>query len=299
MSLAQLLKLLSYLPLRALHALGAWTGWLAQWAPTRSRRNVWENIPRCFPELTAEQQRRMVRATLIETAKSFLETAALWNWPGPKVLGLIREVIGSEVLDQAMARGRGVIIVMPHLGSWELAASNCSSLQPMTTLYKPPGSAALEAMMLAGRQRFGARLVPTDAKGLRALYQALARGETVGILPDQNPRPGTGIHVPFFGQQTYTMTLVGRLIQKSGAEVIYAYAERLSRGAGFRMHLRAAGGTFEGLDLKALTARVNADIEACVREVPTQYQWTYRRFKFTPAELAKHNVFVDDETDGG
>lgn len=294
MLLARLLKLLSYLPLRALHALGTVVGWLAQWPPTRSRRNVWENIPRCFPDLSAQQQRRMVRATLIETAKSFLETAALWNWPGPKVLGLIREVTGREVLTRALTQGRGVIIVMPHLGSWELAASYCSSLQPMTTLYKPPASAALEAMMLAGRQRFGARLVPTDARGLRALYQALARGETVGILPDQNPRPGTGIHVPFFGQQTYTMTLVGRLIQKSGAGVVHAYAERLPRGAGFHVYLRAAGGVAEGLDLEGVTALVNADIESCVRQCPTQYQWTYRRFKFTPEELAKHQVFVDD-----
>lgn len=288
MSFAGILRLLARLPLPVLHALGAMLGGLLFRVPNRLRRNAWENVPRCFPELSPAGQSRLVRATLIETLKSMVETAALWNWSGPRLLGLVREVTGRDIYEAALARGRGVIVVMPHLGSWELAATYCSSLQPMTTLYKPPRSPQLEAMMLAGRQRFGARLVPIDGRGLRALYQALSRHETVGILPDQNPRPGAGIHVPFFGQQTYTVTLAGRLIQKSGAAVVYAYAERMPRGQGFRMHFRAPVNSFADRDLDVITTRVNADIEACVREVPAQYQWTYRRFKFTPEELAKH-----------
>lgn len=292
MHLARFLKLVSPLSLKSLHALGALAGGIATVVPGRARRNAWENIPRCFPEWPEDQQRRLVRASLRETAKTIFETAGLWNWPGERVLGLIQGVTGRDVLDPALAGGRGVIVVMPHLGSWELTASYCSSLRPMTTLYKQPPSAALEAMMLAGRQRFGARLVPTGTQGLRALYQALGRQEMVGILPDQNPRPGTGIHVPFFGQQTYTITLAGRLILKSGAPVVYAFAERLPRGQGFRIHIRPPSQSMEGLDVEGVTAQLNADIEACVREVPSQYQWTYPRFKFTPEELAKHGEVV-------
>ncbi len=279
MPLTLFLKMLSWFSLRVLHALGAALGWCLLRLPNRERRIARENVARCFPERGQGAQRRLVADILKETAKTFFETAGLWHWPAPRVLGLIREVDGREHLDRAVAQGRGVIVVMPHLGSWELASLYCSSQLPMTTLYKAPDSTALEALMLAGRQRCGARLVATDTKGLRALYQALARQEAVGILPDQTPKPGAGVNAPFFGQSAYTMTLAGRLILKSEAPVVYVYARRLSRGRGFRICFRPAADSFAGADLERASALLNADIESCVREVPEQYQWTYRRFR--------------------
>lgn len=283
MPLTLFLRLLSLLPLGVLHALGSALGWCLMRLPNRERRIARDNVARCFPELSDAQRRRLVADVLAETAKTFFETAALWHWSAPRVLKLVKEVDGRGVLDRAVAEGRGVVVVMPHLGSWELASLYCSSLIPMTTLYKAPDSTALEALMLAGRQRCGAHLVATDAKGLRALHQALARKEAVGILPDQTPKPGAGIHAPFFGQPAYTMTLSGRLIQKSESEVVYVFARRLARGRGFRLCFRAAAQPFVGVDLEQATARLNADIESCVREVPAQYQWTYKRFRYAAA----------------
>lgn len=208
MALAGLLKLLSHLPLPALHALGAAAGGCAARLPVRARRVAAQNVARCFPGLPHRAQQRLAGEALRETAKAFFEAAALWSWSGPRLMGLVTEVLGREHLERAVARGTGVVVVMPHLGSWELASLYGSSLQPMTTLYKRPRSPALERLMLAGRRRLGARLVPTGSAGVRALYQALARGQAVGILPDQNPTPGAGIYVPFFGHSTYTITSV-------------------------------------------------------------------------------------------
>jgi len=294
MPVAVVLKWLSYLPLSGLHALGVFVGWFLRMAPNRARRRARENIARCFPELSTVQQQRLVNAALVETAKAFFETAALWNWEGSRVVALVKEVIGGEYLDQAVAKERGVIVVMPHLGSWELATIYCSYLQPMTTLYKPPRLVKLEQMMLAGRQRLGAVFMPTDTRGVRAVYQALGKRQVVGILPDQNPTPGAGIYAPFFGYPTYTITLVGRLLQRTDAQVVYAFAQRLSGGNGFRLHFRAPLKPFSGLGLEQMTSQLNADIEACIREVPAQYQWTYPRFKFTPEELAKHIGSIAD-----
>lgn len=274
-----ILKVLSWLPLRALHVLGAGSGWLLFRLPTKARRRAVDNIANCFPELSAAEQRQWVQAVLVETAKSFFETAAIWNWPGGRVLSLVTEVSGRHLVDQAAQRDKGAIIVMPHLGSWELTTIYCSSLAPMTTLYKPPRSARLESMMLAGRQGLGARFVPTDANGVRALLKGLSRRELVGILPDQYPKPGSGVHVPFFGQSAYTMTLVGRLVQKTGATVVFAFAERLPRGSGFHMHFVENPTDLTELGLEAITAAINAGIETCVKTIPTQYQWTYKRFR--------------------
>jgi len=210
-----ILKLLSLFPLRLLHAMGAATGWMAYLLPTKQRHRARDNITTCFAELPEKEQREMVAQTLAETSKFFFEAAALWNWPGARVMGLVVEVSGEQWVRQAVSAGKGVIIVMPHLGSWELTTIYCSSLGPMTTLYKPPKNPSLESMILAGRQRLGARFVPTDSNGVRAIYKGLERREIVGILPDQYPKPGSGTHVPFFGQSAYTMTLVGRLVQKT------------------------------------------------------------------------------------
>ncbi len=274
-----LLKSLSFLPLRVLHALGFAAGWLVFLLPTKQRDRARDNIATCFAELSDREQRKMVKQTLIETSKSFFEAAVLWNWPGARVMGLVTGVSGLQSVRQAMDEGKGVIIVMPHLGSWELTTIYCSSLGPMTTLYKPPKSSSMEKMMLAGRQRLGATFVPTDSNGVRAVYKGLGRREIVGILPDQYPKPGSGTHVPFFGQSAYTMTLVARLVQKTGAQVVYAFAERLPSGRGFRMHFLESGRELKGLDTKEITAAVNEGIEECVRRTPSQYQWTYKRFR--------------------
>jgi KDO2-lipid IV(A) lauroyltransferase len=136
--------------------------------------------------------------------------------------------------------------------------------------------------MTGARERFGAALVPADMAGVRALLKALRRGELLGILPDQEPRHGNGVFSPFFGIPAYTMTLLARLAQQSAAPVFVTYAERLARGAGFRLH-------FQPLDLEPhysveeITAAVNAGIEDCVRRLPQQYQWSYKRFKTQPA----------------
>ena len=91
--------------------------------------------------------------------------------------------------------------------------------------------------MLKGRSRSGVRPVPTDPGGIKALYQALGRGEMVVILPDQQPKArvrGAGVFAPFFGVPALTMVLVGRLARKTGAPVIFSFAERLPGSAGYR-----------------------------------------------------------------
>ena len=105
------------------------------------------------------------------------------------------------------------------------------------------------------------------------LYRALARGEAVGLLPDQAPGVGEGVWADFFGRPAYTMTLVTRLQRVSDAAVIMAFAERLHDGRGYRLHLEplATGDLDE--------AGLNRAIEAQVRRCPAQYLWSYNRYK--------------------
>ena len=130
-----------------------------------------------------------------------------------------------------------MILLTPHLGAWEIAALYVSKKYPLTALYRPPKLKSLNNIIYKARTRAGGTLLATDKKGVRALLQALRRGEVAGILPDQVPNSG-GFFAPFFGVPTYTMSLVARLAQKTNAKVFFTYAERTSQG--FHIHFLPA-----------------------------------------------------------
>ncbi|MDD3449462.1 MAG: hypothetical protein PHF72_10590, partial [Gammaproteobacteria bacterium] len=108
------------------------------------------------------------------------------------------------------------------------------------------------------------------------------RGETVGILPDQDQGRGGGVFAPFFGHPANTMVLVSRLAGRSGAVVLFCVPERLPRGRGFRLNFTPAPAEVSGADLRRSVAAVNAGVEAWVRRLPAQYLWSYKRFKSRP-----------------
>ena len=277
-----LLRLFAALPLPVAHAFGTVLGSALIVLPNSLRRITAINLALCYPELDARARTRLERHSLIETGKTITEMGAMWCWPASRLFGKMRAVSGLDAADAAQRRGRGVIFASPHLGCWEMAGLYVSSRYPMTTLYRPPRLAALENLSREARARLGARLVPTDASGVRALYQALGRGEAVGILPDQNPEPGSGVFAPFFGMPAYTMVLIARLVRKTGAALILTYAERLPHGAGYRLHLREAPEDFASATPEQAGAILNRLIEEGVRAHPEQYQWGYKRFRVRP-----------------
>jgi KDO2-lipid IV(A) lauroyltransferase len=277
-----LLNLGARLPLPASHWLGGGLGRLLLLSDNEQLRVARINLARCFPELGPAEQHRLLSQTLMETGKTFFESGKLWLGNGNDVLGLVREIHGEEHLQEGLERGKGVILAIPHLGNWEVIGLYCSSRHPMTSLYRPPRMTGLDRMIRRARERFGAKLVPTTAKGVRALYQALADNEVVAILPDQDPREGGGCFAPFFGIQANTMTLLSRLVSKSNATVLCCYAERLPKGRGFAIHFEPAPAELYANDVETSVTALNGMVEQAVRRLPTQYQWGYRRFLTRP-----------------
>lgn len=280
--LGALLRLCAWMPLPLAHGLGVLLGWLLYAMPTRSRHITQINLALCLPEQDRRSRGRLTRRSLAETGKALTESGAVWLWPGERACALVHDVTGEALVREALSAGRGVILAFPHLGCWELVALYCSSRRPMTTLYRPPRVAALDALLRRGRERMGARLVPTDARGVRALYEALRQGQLIGILPDQEPAPGNGVFAPFFGVPAWTQVLLPRLARRTGAAVVYAYAERLPRGQGFRVHFLPAPSGLSAATPEQGAAVMNQGTETCIRRLPEQYQWSYRRFRTHP-----------------
>jgi len=273
------LRAVSGLPLSPAHHLGTFTGWLMLKIPNKQRRNALINIRVCFPHLDTTQALAFRRRSFLEYGKTHSEMAYLWFRPVRKVLSLVREVSGGELLRRE--DGRGVIVLSPHLGAWELAGLYLSAQGPTTTLYKPQPE--LDRLIREVRGRTGAELVPADRRGIRRLVQALKRGEYVGILPDQEPKviPGS-VFAPFFGVPALTMLLINRLARKTGARVIFLFAVRLPRARGFHLHCLPAPMGIDSEDETTGAAALNQGIENAVNICPEQYLWAYKRFRKHP-----------------
>lgn len=271
-----LFRLIGSLPLAGLQTLG---GWLGRRRRGRGRRIAEYNIALCFPDLDAARQQQLVDASLAAIGRGMLEAFAIWTRPR-RALAWIRTVHGGEQLQQARAGGRGVLVLAPHLGAWELLNLYLAATGPGAVLYRPAPQPALDAAIVRGRGALGMGQIPADRSAPRALIRRLAAGETIGILPDQQPRLGEGVFVPFFGLQALTMTLAPRLSQR--APTLLAWAERLPDAAGFDLHFEPACEGLSDPDPARAAAAMNAQIEALVRRRPEQYVWDYKRFSLRP-----------------
>lgn len=273
-----LLRLFARLPLRALHGLGAGLGHLAHWRGGRTARTVAVNLAIARPGLPPATQAALLRETLAESGKSVAEIVKIWGGGAERALALVHEVRGEALFDAALAGGKGVIIAAPHLGCWELLNYWLCRKTAMAILYRPPRIAALEGLLRKVRGSLAPEQVRAEGAGVRTLYKRLAAGGTVGILPDQKPRAGEGAIAPFFGRDALTMVLLPRLAARTGATVLYAFAERLPRGAGYRIHLLPAPEGLADANLDVACAALNRGVEACVALAFSQYQWQYKRW---------------------
>lgn len=272
--LVALFRLLGRMPLSWLHRAGAALGWLTYWSSPRYAARMRENLRMSGVASDDAQRDALLRAAIAETGKGMTELLAVWFGPDEKVKALVAEIDGWDMAQAAHARGKGLIIVTPHLGCFEMVGLLVAQRLPITSLYRPPRIAWLEPLMLAGRGRWQAVLAPANLRGVRMLYKALGRGEATGVLPDQAPRAGEGVWADFFGRPAYTMTLLRRLYEKTGAAVMMVIARRLPRGRGYHVRFRE----LTPGDL-ADEAALNQAIEAEVRRCPEQYLWSYYRYK--------------------
>lgn len=273
-----LLRLVSLLPLRTVHAIGAWIGRRSLRSHSRSARFSAVNLRLTRTGLSDAERAVLLRQTMEESGKSVTEVAAIWGGGAEKSLGLVREVVGGELFAEALASGKGVIVAAPHLGCWELLNYWLCSKTPMAILYRPPRIQAIEALLRKVRGKLAPEQVRAEGAGVRTLFKRLGSGGTVGILPDQKPREGEGEFAPFFGVDALTMVLLPRLAARTGATVLFSFAERLPDGKGFRIHVLPAPEGLDSTDMKVACTALNRGVEQCVERAFPQYQWHYKRY---------------------
>jgi KDO2-lipid IV(A) lauroyltransferase len=298
---------LSGWPLWLLHGIGAALGWLIYWASPSYRRRFNDNVRQAGIAPAA------ARPAIAAAGRMVAELPFLWLRPAHEPIRPSLNWEGDALITDALRAGRGLVLLTPHMGSFEVAAQAiaqrfAAEFGPITVLYRPARKAALRAVMDESRARPGVATAPASLAGVRLMIRALRRGEAVGLLPDQVPPEGMGVWVPFFGKPAYTMTLAARLVQQTGALPLLIWGERLPRGAGYTVHVSALGETLPADDPKqgdagppqdssppsgggsreaAASGRhqaesaaiINRAMERLIRQCPAQYLWGYHRYK--------------------
>ncbi len=296
-------RLIGALPWPWQRRLGDAVAALWQRLDAREARVVRVNLSLAYPELEAAERVQWQRAIMRTTARQAIETLGLWTRPHARNLALLRERHGTELFDAALASGRGLIVAAPHYGNWELLNQWLASRTALAILYRPPDSAVAEAFLNRVRADTDAeRVTQIRAEGaaVRQLWKRLSAGGVVGILPDQQPKAGDGEFAPFFGVPALTMSLLGRLAERTGATVLFAYCERLPEDGGapgFALRIEAAPEGIADPDPQRACAALNAAVERIARRDPAQYQWTYKRYTLRPSGDGRDNPYRSIETD--
>lgn len=278
--LTLLSKCIALLPLPLIHTLGSILGWLLHWCTPNSAKLQRSNLIQSGLCVSDIQLRNVIHSNIEETGKAILETLAIWQWPQHKALRYVHDCTNWHLVEAGLAKGKGIIFLTPHLGCFEITSIYYASKYPITVLFRPPKKSWLSPLINTGRAKGKIKLAPANAQGVRMLMQALKHGEAVGILPDQIPAAGEGEWADFFGKPAYTMTLVSKISQKTGATVIMAFGERLAKGQGYKIHLNA-------INSIATPTLLNQAIETQIRQNPEQYLWRYQRYKARRHALSK------------
>jgi len=281
--LTLLSKIISCLPLGGIHKLGKALGWLIHSITPNSARIQRENLIQSGLFQTKNDLEKAIRSNIAESGKAILETLAIWQWPQNKALQLVKDCSNWHLVNEALTKGKGLIFLTPHLGCFEITSIYYASHHPITVLFRPPKKSWLSPLIDAGRVKGQVKLAPANAQGVRALMQALKRGEAIGILPDQIPAAGEGEWADFFGKPAYTMTLASRLAEKTGATVIMAFGERLTDGQGYSIHLTK-------VESIATADLLNQAIEQQIKQKPEQYLWRYNRYKTRRHAMQKNDA---------
>lgn len=274
--------LLKIVPMSVLSVLAQLLALFARWLNTSIYRSICTNIMLVHPFLSAKERQTLAKKTLTHQLSSTLYSAKSWVMPPDWALTQIKTVHNIEILQKGLLYPKGLLIIAPHLGTWEMMNAWVSQFGKLTIMYKPSNHPKIDQLILEGRQKLGATLVPTNAQGVKAIFKTLKQGGFSVLLPDHVPDKNGGEVVPFFGIPTLTGTLAPKLIQKTNCAVVGLSCIK-RRDDGFDIFCYEFDDTrLYDDDIITATTALNDSMQTMIHEHFSHYMWGYRRFKTTP-----------------
>ncbi|MCC5873724.1 MAG: lipid A biosynthesis acyltransferase [Gammaproteobacteria bacterium] len=282
-----LLRGLARLPASWQPRIGRLLGRLAQALIGRRRHIVRRNLELCFPDLTARERQHLLTAHFEAAGISLLEMANAWSG-NLAALDAELEVQGGAHLDAAHRHPEGVLLLGGHFLCMEIVGALFARRFPVDVVYQRQNHPVFDEAERAGRRRHFQALI--EQHQIRKVVRRLREGHAIWLAADQDQGQRGAVFAPFFGVQAATLTSPLRLARLTGATILLIDMWRNSAGRRWTVRFRPLTASdpegFPSGDLEADARRLNASIEAAVREHPEQYLWLHRRFKTRPPGAA-------------
>jgi KDO2-lipid IV(A) lauroyltransferase len=274
-----LLWLLHFLPLALLAPIGRGIGLLAYLLVGKRRRIARTNLRLCFPELSEGARERLLRAHLQCFGRALVEAGVGW-WGSPERLRRVVRIEGQEHV--ARLRGERFIGFVPHFVGIELEGLRMALDYRGVAVYVRQKDAFVDAFLKRKRERFPGTRMVLRQEGVKAILRALQGGQALQLSPDMDLGAKDAVFVPFFGVQAATVTVLSRMARLLKVRIVPLVVRQLPGGRGYVARFYPAWEDYPGASVEDDTHRMNAFLEARIREMPEQYLWTHRRFKTRP-----------------
>ncbi|MCL6237480.1 lysophospholipid acyltransferase family protein [Acinetobacter sp. ANC 5033] len=272
-------KIIALLPLWLLQNLALMIAFILNLFNSSIKRITSINIQLAYPDLSETAQRQLVSQSIRSQCLTYIEFIKCWGMPPSYSLSLLKKIYGENILTEALANKKGVIVVVPHFGCWELLNAWLNLYTEPMIMYKPNKNKGINRYLLEAREKFNATLVPTDETGIRAIFKHLKQGGLTVILPDHLPKPSGGIYSNFFGQNTLSITLVSKLAAKTQCNVIGLSCIRQPNLQYFDVHCQTLSDQILSKDLQSSVDTLNIAMQDTINQAPEQYIWSYKRFR--------------------
>lgn len=272
------MRLLARLPLPVLRALGAGLGRLLYALARRRRHIALVNLRLCYPDWSDARLHDVARRSFVLFSQAFFDRAWLWHAP-PAVVRQRLRITGAT---GDLTREGAVVMFAPHFYGMDAGGSAVMDQieRPACTIYSTQSNPAVDAWMRAGRLRFGQATLLSRQDGVKPIVRALREGKMLYLLPDMDLGPQESIFVPFFGIPTATVPSLPRFAKLGGARVVPVVTRLVPDGYEVRVH--PAWQSYPSDDVRADTARMNAELQTWIDAMPEQYYWVHKRFKTRP-----------------
>lgn len=274
---------IKYIPLPILQGLVAVCAFICHTLGLSIYRSITANLILVYPDLPSDERQVLAKTILKNQLMNTVESLRTWAMPPEWSIRQITKVHHPEILQAGFEHPNGMLLIVPHLGVWEMMNAWVSQYGKLTIMYKPVKNPQIDRFMRDSRERIDASLVPTDATGVKAIFKTLKEGGFSVLLPDHVPDDSGGVVAPFFGIETMTGTLATKLAAKTGCALVGLSCIKRTDADGYEMFCYALDDErlYSKDSLEAVTA-LNAAMQAMIEPHFTHYMWGYRRFKGTP-----------------
>ena len=279
--------------MRAASRVGAGLGLLGYW-PLGIRREVVERQVRAaLADLPPEEIQRIARASYANLGRTTAETALLPMYDAERIIDLFEGVEGWSIVEERLARDKGLIIVTGHLGNWEIGGAYVAARGlPVQAVARHMENPLFDRYLTSTRERIGMAIVH-DEDAVRRVPRALRNGSAVAFLVDQGAVGLASTWVPFFKRLAKTPRGPAVFALRLGTPVVFGAVIRQPSGR-FRLYFEPIDTTPTGdveADVERIVGEYTAVLEQWVRRAPEQYFWHHRRWKHqrpgTPPELGE------------